>query len=544
MKQIVLIIIACVVYFNALDNPFVFDDQVAIVKNESIRSWRTAVRPPLNTAVSARPLVNLSFAFNYAISGEDPRGYHVLNLAMHIVAGLLLLALLRRTLADVALSIHFLIVLIWMVHPLQTECINYVSQRSEVMMSCFYLAALYAAARALDDDKPLWWSIGSIAACAAGMLCKETMVTAPLMIWLWAWVFRRERVARHAALFGGLAATWVILVAVMLTWPRSESVGFTLGVGVWTYLLNQADMLCRYLQLAVYPHPLLIDYGMPRQLVFADVWQQFMFLASLVMAMLIGLRLRPKLGFAGAWFFLLLSPTSSIVPIVTEVGAERRMYLPLVAIVALFAMVGRRNPRTTLIVGAVIAAMFAGLSIQRNAQYNDPAVLWLSVVRQTPANSRAHNNLAIHYRKRDEHHLALKHFQAAADLKSQESVVYLNLGNALVRMDEIEKTDSRTAPAVAAFEKALQYDPENSAALNNLGILLARAKQHDRAMRYFQRAVQVNPDDDIARFNLAKLLIAGNRQAEAIVQLKMAIEVNPDNQAARRALRQLQVVQP
>jgi hypothetical protein len=141
------------------------------------------------------------------------------------------------------------------------------------------------------------------------------------------------------ALYSALAGTWVILAVLLQAGARIHSAGFSAGVSPWTYLLNQTVMLVRYLRLAVWPNGLVVNYGWPRPLALVDVLPAALLIVALIALTGLALRRRPMLGFLGAWFFLTLAPTSSILPIATEVGAERRMYLPLIALVAL-ALIG------------------------------------------------------------------------------------------------------------------------------------------------------------------------------------------------------------
>jgi hypothetical protein len=272
--------------------------------------------------------------------------------AVHLACALLVFGLVRLTLQQPALrdrfgaralDLAFAVSLLWALHPLNTEAVDYVTQRTESMMALFYLATLVASTRAAAEESPRRWPIAAVALCAAGMACKESMVTAPVMVALYdrAFVFRsfKEAFTRRWPLYAGLVATWLLLALLLLGGARVNSAGFSAGVGVWTYLLNQAVMIVRYLYLAIWPWSLVSNYGWPAPLTLADVLPQAAIVCALLAATLAAMFRWPAVGFAGCWFFLTLAPTSSVVPIATEVGAERRMYLPLVALITL-AVVG------------------------------------------------------------------------------------------------------------------------------------------------------------------------------------------------------------
>ena len=126
-------------------------------------------------------------------------------------------------------------------------------------------------------------------------------------------------------------ATWLVLAGLISSDPRGQSAGFSNDVSPWTYLLNQTIMITRYLYLTIWPRPLVAWYGWALPLTIADVIPYALFVMFLLMLTAAALLRQPRVGFLGAWFFITLAPTSTIVPIATEMGAERRMYLPLIA---------------------------------------------------------------------------------------------------------------------------------------------------------------------------------------------------------------------
>ena len=157
----VILVLACILaYANSLSGPFIFDDRLAIVENPQIREWwklGTVLSPERELPTAGRPLVNLSFALNYAVGGLRVTGYHIVNLALHLLSALLLFGIVRRTLelpqvkkrsGDMAPNLGLAVALLWTLHPLNTESVNYVTQRTELMMAFFYLLTLYAGIRA------------------------------------------------------------------------------------------------------------------------------------------------------------------------------------------------------------------------------------------------------------------------------------------------------------------------------------------------------------------------------------------------------------
>ncbi len=353
----VVVIAAVLAWRGALGVPFLFDDTKAIVENPTIRSLARigdVLSPPVGgTGVAGRPIVNLTLALDFAFGGLDPRGYHATNLLLHAAAALLLFGFVRRTLRRTRLAgsadvVGVAVAMVWSVHPLQTESVACVIQRTELLAGFFLLLTLYAFARGIEEPRSRLWPVVSVAASALGMASKEIMVVAPVLAWLFdrsfaagagraAWVQRR---AWHLA----LAATWLVLLALLLRMggTRGTAAGLGLGTSWWSYALRQCEAIPAYLGLALWPHPLVLDYGTDVVTNPLAVLAPGLLLLGLVAATLLALARWPRVGFVAFSFFAILAPSSSVVPLVTQTMAEHRMYLPLAAVVALAVLAAHR----------------------------------------------------------------------------------------------------------------------------------------------------------------------------------------------------------
>ncbi len=285
---------AIAAYSQTFSVPFHFDDQFAIAENATIRHWSTALWPPPNTTASGRPMLNLSLALNYALSGQAVWSYHALNLVIHVLAGLTLFAVVRRTLAPqvaapAAARIAFAAALLWSLHPLQTEAVTYLVQRAESMMGLFYLLTLYCylrAAAARSAGRRVWGAL-AIGSCLLGMATKEVMVSAPLIVLFYDRTFLagsfREAVRRRGWLLAGLAATWTLLpFLVLATQGRSGTSGFGSGISFARYGLTQFPAIGHYLRLSFWPHPLVFDYGTRWVAGLAAVWPSALIVSGLI----------------------------------------------------------------------------------------------------------------------------------------------------------------------------------------------------------------------------------------------------------------------
>lgn len=344
-----LIIIGAVAYTNSLRGPFIFDDKPNIPDNAKVqRLWplSEAMSAPEGSGISGRPILCLSLALNYAISKYSVWSYYLVNVIIHLLAGLALYGIVRRTLLSKHLRRRFgnhaavlawVTATIWVVHPIQTGSVTYIIQRAEPLMGMFYLLTLYAAVRAMESRRAAVWSVVSVACCGLGMATKEVTVTAPLIVLLHDRVFTagslRSALRRRWGLYAGLAGTWGILAMAM----RSSSyldTGFSIGISPFDYALNQFIVVAHYLWLCVWPAKLCLHYNWPVVKEFDKILPSMLVIAGMVGATAWGLARNRKWGYLGAWFFGILAPTSSFVPL-KNLAFEHRLYLSLAAPIVL-----------------------------------------------------------------------------------------------------------------------------------------------------------------------------------------------------------------
>jgi tetratricopeptide (TPR) repeat protein len=535
--------------------------------------------------------VNVSLAINYALGGSDPAGFHALNLGVHLLAGLVLFGVLRRTLAAPRLSewfgpsaggVAFACALLWLIHPLQTEVIDYVTQRTESMAGLSYLLTLYASIRVMSSDpqRSGRWEAAAIGACALGMATKESMVTAPVMVLAYDRVFRAgglmSALRARSRLYAGLSLTWIVLAALVASGPRSRSAGLSSGVSPWMYLLNQPEMIVTYLRLAVWPTGQVLDYGMPRALALTDALPYGVPVLLLLAASVAAWKWRPELAFLGLWFFVALAPSSSIVPIATEVGAERRMYLPLAAIVVavvaggyrLLSVVSRRyaHPRWQAAAGSfcvlAVYGVLAALTVERNGEYRSTAAIWQTVIDRHP-HGRAHYSLALDLKEQGRRDEAMRHYRLAlpdtpeahyavgfeleADKKYAEAIehyreflrllpddqnaprAYVLLGRALGQVGRLDE-------AADAFAQVLRMWPRDLDGRAGLADVRLQQRRYDEAIAIYREVIGLDANNPAAYTNLGIALVGLDREGDAVPVFTKAVELEPDDPALRRNL--------
>jgi tetratricopeptide (TPR) repeat protein len=531
---LVLIVAGLLAYHNSFTGPFILDDLPSIQENLTIRRlW------PVWTIIghTSRPVVHLSLAVNYALGGFNPWGYHLFNLAIHILAALTLYGVVRRTCLlakspptwrEAASWLAVAVAVIWVVHPLQTESVTYIIQRCESLMGLFYLLTLYCVIRSNGSSRSIWWEMGSVISCALAMSCKPVAASAPVMVLLYERAFMagswREILERRWKMYAGLAATWLLLPVLLANGPGEwkESAGFGYRkITPIQYALTQPAVILHYLRLTFWPRPLCLDYDWPAAQTAAEVGPGLIAIGALLVVTVWAWRRRPALGFPGAWFFIILAPTSSFIPI-ADLAFEHRMYLPLAAVVVLgvmgiYALAGRRSVPVFLVLAFVLGV----LTVQRNEDYRSDIAIWGDTVAKRPENPRAHNTLGVTLAQLGKVPEAIGHYEQALQIKPDYAEAYYNLGLALSRIGKIQA-------AIEQYEQALRIKPDFAEAHCSLGNALAQVGRIGEAIGHYEQALRIRPGYAKAHNNLGSALSQVGRVQEAIVQFDQALRIKPD----------------
>lgn len=562
----VLAIAVALVYYPAASGPFIFDDAGTIVDNQSIRQlWPLVgsdespgpLNPSETSAVHGRPLVNLSFAANHHFGKLDPFGYRLVNFVFHLLAAVLLWVIVARTLRleyfrgrfeRVAEPLAFAAALVWALHPLNTECVVYVTQRTELMMGMFYLATLYGSICYWNTEQP-WARAICLAlttlACLSGMLSKEMMASVPAMVLLYERTFVagtfREALWRSWPLYLGLTLTWLPLVALNLNGPRTPASGFGLGVAAHEWWFTQAKVLFLYLKLAIWPWPLVIHYEVPYLTTVTQAWPWLLATGFLAVGTLVLFLRRSSTAFVAIWIIAVLSPTL-LIPLVNEIAAERRMYVPLAAIVP-FLIVGgyvvlervclsvaKRLPHAAIhrgataviaIVTILLAIVFGCVSSHRLLAYREELTLWQDAVLHQPHDPMVQFNLGTLLIEAGRVPEAIGHLQEAVRLDSESYEGNYNLARAF-------EDTARPRDAATHYREALRLRPEDPASHYNLARLLEEAGDASEATNHYRQAVTAQPDFPAAHTNLGILLLNNGHTNEAIEHFGAALQGQED----------------
>ncbi len=578
-------------YANSFNGVFHFDDVRSIEKNESIRSLASPGRLLLDPENVARPVVAFTFALDFALFGTKPGALHGVNVAVHLFGTLLLFGIVRRSLlsekwrhpfGSSATPLAFSVALIWGIHPLQTESVTYIAQRAESMMGMFFILAVYCAIRGSDSESKTQWHLVAIVAAVLGAGCKQVIVVLPIVVLFYDRCFIsgtfKSALKRAPVLYAGLCASWVIVAILLTLLPTVSAAGFGMDkIGPIDYAKTQAVVIVQYLRLAFWPAGLCLDYAWKIE----RDWSRILPFGVLVMGLLgttvWQLSKNTALGFCGAWFFLTLAPTSSIMPI-ADALVEHRMYLALAAVSVAFVFgvfsVLKKSMNALALKATVALCVLIGLAlgaatIARNTDYADYLGMLNDVIAKRPENPRAYSMIAMDALKKGDNAQALRFINKAVELRPNSAEIHHMKGTVLAAQKDVNGaiTEFRTAVElkplnvfswVALCEGWIFRDKGNDqiqrvanvlkraqdipAVHLDLGSALASAGRYDDAIFEFNYALKLQPESENAMLNRGTALELAGKETDAFESYKKSLQENPDRLAVANALARIQAM--
>jgi len=548
---VVLIVLGVVVYSNSFNCGFLFDDETQILQNENVHSWAWPWAFVQNVR---RPLLYITLTANHTLGQENPFGYHLFNLAVHLLASIWLFLIVLRAVRDEGgptiqnMAFALTAAALWMVHPLQTQSVTYIIQRAESLMGMLFLLSLLCAQKYFDTRQRVWVWASLMAGLLSG-LTKEVAIVLPVVIYLYDYVFVskgwKEAWRSHRLLYLSLGVIWSVMFLLYATMfpEKSPTAGFSYqGIAPLQYAINQPFSVLRYIQLAFWPHPLIFDYNLSMQtdpfLLYATVLPVVLML-GLSFVLLVRV---PRVGFLAAVFFIILSPSSSFIPL-KDLIFEHRMYLPL-ASVLLLSMLAVRSFVDSIVdqpssryeaklVLTVLLVMGLGfLTFQRNKDYKNEEIMWKDVLTKVPGNSRAQNNYGGELFARGAVDEALPYYFRAVGLDPEYADAYLNIGTYYAQKGEPILSEEYS-------RKAIALEPRFAIAYNNLGASLSDQERFEESIVCFKKALELDFRRPGVYLNLGVSQAMTGRPMLAIKNLEEVIRQKPGHEDARRYLEQI-----
>jgi protein O-mannosyl-transferase len=562
-------------YANCYTKTLVFDDDAWIADNDTLDDPVEYFK-----SMEGRPLLAATNLAVHRMGRNNPLGHHVLNVLIHIAAGLTLYGVVRRALLSPRFGgrfegraeyLAFAVALLWLLHPLQVQCVTYIIQRGESMAGLFYLLMLYAMQRANAVGAPRhppvtedagdgvpnavpverwyhvrWrtvpWYALAILSLILGWGSKEILATAPGAVIPFDRIFLagsiREMIRRRWLFYLVFLTVWGGFTYWHLTRATGSSSGIGFGIEAVTprtYALTEAGVLLYYLRIAVWPRGLAIDYqSWPWARTLPDAMPEVAIVGGMLLVTAILIFWRPALGFVCAWFFLILLPTSSVLPIVDAVF-EHRMYLSLASVAVLVVFLGDWLLRTVRLAWmrpyalAAAALVLGVLTHLRNEEYRSRAVIWQVAMDRMPDSVRARANLAHGLMGEDRAAEVIPVLERALELSPKDPTALQNLAAAHEQLGQF-------ADASVYYGRLAETYADNWKHWRMYADTLLVVGDWAKAEEAYRKAEERNGDDAAPHYGRAVALEQLGFKDDAEAELAKASAVSPDWPAAVLAM--------
>ncbi len=525
-------------YGPAIDGPFVFDDRYQPFFSTTVQSL-----PWYGWMKGVRPLLMFSYLIDYTRGGIEPHDYHVTNVLLHYVTAVFITLIVNRLLEILKIDLKSRAALsifaggLFLLHPLQTESVAYVASRSEALSVMFYYAAVCVFLyKKPEESISIWRSLAILVLFAAALTSKEHTLTLPALLLLLDLAWVRQGWRKNALLYGLITAAGIvgaIFVARLLS--KADSAGFSLkGMSPADYFLTECRVLWIYLRMFLLPVGQNVDpdIATSRNLLDGAAIFGLLALVALATAAWIYRKRFPLAALGLAIFLLLISPTSSIVPI-HDVMAERRVYLPFLGL-ALIAVEFLRRLKFSQIVGAGAAILLVCtvLTYQRSEVWASSMSLWQDTVAKSPRKVRPRFQLA--YAQFETGHCP----EAAADYQMASRLAppdYMLLTDWALALDCAGHEDD----ALQKLQLAAQME-SSAHAYSQMGMIYGKQKQYDKALQVLAEAERINPDFAMTYVYRGNVFEVTGDPQRAAQQYQRALELEPTNELARAGMTRLQ----
>lgn len=541
-------LVSVVLYANSLNNAFHYDDFGVFVDNEAVKSLKN-IPDFFKSVVSAskvddtgyRPLLMTTFALNWRFGGNNPLGYHIVNLGVHILNGILVFLILGMLVdSSQNKAIPLVSAILFIMHPIHTEAINYIHARSSVLATFFILLSWFLFIKYnMSAKKRFMYYLGSLLSFVAAVLTKEIGFMLPFVLVLYDFYFVsqgkindfKSRLLKQHSLFMILLAGYLFLrffIVKNIEAPGGSNMTLQ-------YLLTQLRVIMHYILLILYP----INLSVERYVAMSySIFQPHVIIPALGILLLfftaIKLYRRSKLiSFSILWFFLALAPVSSIIPMIIIMNSHR-LYFPGVGVAIISAVllcglynIGKQSKNSVFfrkmftVLFGLILVFYSMRILKRNGDWKDEYSLWSKNIKVSPASFRSHNNLGSYYDRKGENEKAMREYEECLRLNPTSEAVFNNLGIVYYRLKMYDK-------AISAYKSAINLNNDYNDAHNNLGIVYAELGMIKESLEEFKKVIEVNPMHVETYKNIGIIYQKLGDRKNNLYYWKKYIELSPD----------------
>ncbi len=550
-----LVTVTFLLYSNTFDSPIMFDDWAHIEGNPHIRittlDWHSLKKAAFDSPLHTRPVANVSLALNYYFHQYALPGYHLVNIIIHIITGIILYFLLKTTLNlpsqrfqfDSSDWLPFVATLIWLVHPLQIQSITYIVQRMNSLAAMFSILALLSYVKARLAETRGWKIFLFGSAVGAGILAlgsKEVAATLPFFVLLYEWFFLQDLdgtwLKKRLLPIAGVGLVLVFVAILYLGAHPIDAITASYGIRDFTMyqrVLTEFRVVLFYISLLFFPYPgrLNLDHDFMVSSSLASPPTTIVSIVILISLFVLAVLLSRKqrlLSFCILWFLGNLVIESSVIGL--EIIFEHRTYLPsMMAVLGIVVVVGRLVYKSWLqvAVGIMVVILFSVWTFQRNMVWQDEVLLRRDSVAKSPNKPRAHAILANALERRKEYPEAALYYKKALSLNpGNADQIHYNLGNVLLQLNKLND-------AVSQFRTAIDLNPNINVYRLNLAYVLNMQGKETEAEAEFRELLRRHPNDVRGHNNYGILLLNQGRIDQAIYHFKEALKQKPKYRQAR-----------
>ncbi len=545
----VLLLLGLSLYSNVFYGEFISDDYVHIINNPAVRDLTQVDR--IWRSFNTRFLVGFTFALNYALSGFNTFGYHLVNILLHVLTAFVVYQFIVLTLQlqkfdnKPARSLALVAALIYLCHPIQTQSVAFVTQRFIIMAVLFYMLTVFFYVKSRVEKRQDFYIL-SLAAMFLGAFSKEMIITVPIMLAAYEFYFLRKpgETFEWKPLLQRILPHCLILLVLPLALLQDrlgsnlELKHQVLGRSIdWHYFLTEINVLRTYLRLLFLPVNQNHDYDYP---IAQSLWEpstlwSFALLAGVAVAAYKMFAKERVISFCIVWFFIATSVEFFVVSIVNRgVIYEHWLYLPMVGFAFAMTVLLKKISLTEHAFRAlfiVLVGVYCLLTYQRNFVWQNEIRFWQDVIAKSPAKAGPYFGLAEAYAHKNNKEQAMANYQKALEFDPNFTYAHNNLAILYAR-------EGKDALAIAHLKKALAVNPYYGRAYNNLAYIAFLSGHCEEALNYYEQSLKYQSEYPDAFYYMAQCLKELGRKDKAGAFSEKAVALykkNNDPEGAAQA---------
>ena len=528
---ILIIVLGFIVYANSLNGKFIWDDESLVEDNIHIRSFSN-IKKIFTEDVGKgarkeygfyRPFQSLSYMIDYFLWGLDVRGYHLMNMVLHIFVALSLFWFLSLLFGDMPLSLFAAV--LYLVNPIHTEAVAYISGRSDSLSTLFMLLTFILYIKFIAKNNI---GIGCLAMLSytAALLSRESSLILVALLLLYHYTFRKKIEIKQFLPILSIAVGYIIFRLSVLEFIRPENWGDT---AVIERVPGFFAALATYIKLMLFPFHLHMEYG-TKSFNLSDptaITGVVIFFTLLIYAF----RKRDDkvIFFSVLWFLIGLLPVSNIYPPLNAYMAEHWLYVPSIGFFLILAKGLNSIYKVEkfrffgITITVAIVGFYSYLTMVQNNYWKDPIVFYERTLKYEPDSYKACHGLATKFKESGRLKEAIVLFNKVLEINPYDVESYNNLGNIYKDYEDFRDYEK----AIAFYKKAIEIKPTLGEAYANIALVYLETARNEQAVPMLEKAIEVNPNFFQIYGILAGVYYDLGEKERAIETLKKGIGVYP-----------------